>query len=241
MKVRGVVYTPSLAYFESDTYLDTFLTYAAANYKTIPTDGVSINFYGAVDAVRDYVESVYGVLEQRKLGNLKLRIGELGNPTDSFQQPFSDEQLAYNYLPQAIGLAVSSERVDHVDVFALFAFGADQFSLASLNGGTLSPKSAYLSAAIAARALARIRDIDYKEDGEVRRIVVERDDGIRLWMIWSASDSSELRVKKPDKAQVFGALGNRLDEDEIVLRAPNRTLPAGPDLDVPRPAWQRYW
>lgn len=219
MKVRGgVVYTPSLAYFESDTYLDNFLDYAEANYKKIPTDGVSINFYGAVGDVRDYVEKVYGVLKQHKLDGLKLRIGELGNPTDSVQgQPFTDEQLTYNYLPQAIGLAVSSEQVDHLDVFSLFAFGADKFSLATLDGSTLTPKTSYQSAAIAARALARLRDIDYKEDGDVRRIVLTRDDGLRIWMLWSASDTRELRVKKPDKAQVFGALGNRLDEDEIVL------------------------
>ena len=36
-------------------------------------------------------------------------------------------------------------------------------------------------------------------------------------MVWSASDTRETRIKRPEKAEVFGALGNRLDEGDIVL------------------------
>ena len=218
MRIRdAVVYTPSLAYFESDTYLDNVLDYAEANFKQIPSDGISTNFYGAVDDVRRYVDSVYNVLRQHRLGNLKLRIGEMGNPTGSFQQTFADEQIAYNYLPQAMALALSTEHVDSLDIYSLFSFGENQYSLTYLDGSKLQAKPSLEAAIVAARALARIKDIDYKEEGDVRRVIVERDDGVRLWLVWSVADSGETRIKRPNRAEVFGALGNRLDEDEIVL------------------------
>jgi hypothetical protein len=218
LKVEGgTVYSPSLAYFESDTYLDNFLDYAEANFRSIPSDGISTNFYGALDAVRAHVEAVYGVLKQHRMEHLKLRVGELGNPTGSYQQPFSDEQLSYNYLPQAIALVHSTERVESLDIYALFSFGDEQHSRVALDGATLTPKASYLAAVVAAKALARIRNIDYREDGDVRKIVVERTDGIRLWLVWSASDTQESRLKRPENAEVFGALGERLNEDDIVL------------------------
>jgi hypothetical protein len=218
LKVDGAtIYTPSLAYFESDTYLDNFLDYAEANFKPIPSDGISTNFYGSVDSVRQHISSVYNVMTQHRLGHLKLRIGELGNPTGSFQQPFSDEQLAYNYLPQAVALALSTGRIESLDLYTLFAFGDDQYSLTSLAGATLTPKPSLLSALVATRALARVRNIDYREDGEIRRVVVERTDGVRLWLIWSASDTADVAIKRPENAEVYGALGNRLNEDTIVL------------------------
>ena len=70
---------------------------------------------------------------------------------------------------------------------------------------------------LAARVFARVKDADYRLERDVHRVVVERSDGLKLWALWSAADGRDILLDKPEGAQVYGALGNRLDEDQIVL------------------------
>jgi hypothetical protein len=108
--------------------------------------------------------------------------------------------------------------VDAIDVFSLFDFGRDKFSLAYLDGAALKPKSSFEATRVAARVFSRLKDVDYEQRGEVHKVIVDRSDGLKLWVIWSSAEGGELRVERPNRAEVFGALGNRLDEgDEIVL------------------------
>jgi hypothetical protein len=213
----GEVYTSGLAYFEIERHLDALLAHFRGNSRSFPADGISVHFYGAVDAVRAQVDATEALLKKYQLDRLRLRIGELGSPTDTFHLDFPDEQLAYNYFPQAIALALQSGQVDSLDVFSMFDFGRDRFSLTALEASSLKPKTSLLATVQSARVFSRIRDVDYEVDGEIHRVVVERSDGLTVWAVWSSAGDQELSLRRPSGAKVFGALGNRLDEDRIVL------------------------
>ena len=49
---------------------------------------------------------------------------------------------------------------------------------------------------------------------------IRRADGVKVWALWSSAEDRELRVAIPDDAEVFGALGNRLDEKDNVVLTP---------------------
>ena len=211
------VYTPSLAFYETDRHLNELLGYIKGRSREFPADGVSQNLYGSVDSIRDHLGATLETLKRYGLADRHLQVGELGSPTDTFQTAFTDEQLAYNYFPQAIALSLSKEEVDWVYLYSAYEFGRDKFSLARLEGASLKPKDSLLAGRLAARVFARLKDVEYHAEGDLRRIEVERQDGIKLWVVWSASPTQTLTVKKPDRAEVYGALGNRLDEGEIQL------------------------
>jgi hypothetical protein len=158
----GEVYTPALAYYEGDKHLETLLSYAARDGKTLPADGIAKNYYGPLAALVGQISATRAVMKRFGLQDLRLRITELGNPTDTLQQEFDDERLTYNYFPQAIALALSEGEVDSVDLFSLFDFGRDQYSLTYLEGTTLKPKASLLAARLAARVFSRVKDADYR-------------------------------------------------------------------------------